>query len=73
LGNIDRDKLIDEVIEVLGRELKIPKAILGNVRARLKKLKFPITISLIEHELSNELLFKSTSESFKVIIRYQVL
>ncbi len=73
LGNIDRDKLIDEVVGVLGKELKIPKPILGNIKARLRKLKFPITINLIEHELSNELLFKSTSESFKVIIRYQVL
>jgi len=73
LGNISENDLIEEILKRLNDEFKLPKPIAGELKARLKRIGFPITIRLIEQEKTNTLEIKGQKGNFQLVIRYQIV
>jgi len=73
LGSISENALIEEILKRLNDEFKLPKSITGELKARLKRIGFPITIRLIEQERTNTLDVKGRKGSFQLVIRYQIV
>ena len=72
LGEVDEEYVINEVIEKIGEELKMPRPILGTIKAKIKQIKLPVTIRLVEEEKVMRLKFTGSKGSFEVVISYKI-
>ncbi len=67
------DCVIDDVVKRFGDELKLPRSVLGSVRARLKALGFPLVITLREEVNVSIVEFRGKNGNAQLIIRYQLI
>ncbi len=64
--------VIEDLTSRLGEELKLPRSVVGAIKAKLKFLGFPIFISLREEPNLSIVEFRGKTESFRLLIRYQI-
>ncbi len=67
------DCVVEDVVKRLGDELKLPRSVLGSVKARLKVLGFPLVITLREEVNASIIEFRGKNGSAQLIIRYQFI
>lgn len=73
LGNVSDDEVIEDLVKRLNDELKIPKPILGQIKAKIKQCKLPIVMKLVEQGMSNVIECKGSKGNFQVVIKYQIV
>ncbi len=67
------DCVIEDVIKRLGDELKLPRSVLGSIKARLKVLGLPLVITMREEANSSIIEFRGRNGGAQLIIRYQLI
>jgi len=72
LGNVDDDKIYEELANRIDEELKLPKPVKGRLKAKLKELKLPITMRLVESGQVTILDIKGSKGKAQLVIRYSL-
>jgi len=67
------DCVIEDVVRRLGDELKLPRSVLGSIKAKLRLLGFPIIIDLREETNVSIVEFRGRNGNAQLIIRYQFI
>ncbi|PLC67540.1 hypothetical protein B7L70_08085 [Vulcanisaeta sp. EB80] len=67
------DCVIEDVVKRLGDELKIPRSVLGAVKARLKLLGFPLMIRSREEGSSLIVDLRGKGGNAQLVVRYQLI
>ncbi|ADN50137.1 hypothetical protein [Vulcanisaeta distributa] len=67
------DCVIEDVVKRLGDELKLPRSILGSVKARLKVLGLPLVITLREEVNVSIIEFRGRNGNAQLVIHYQLI
>ncbi|GAB6947591.1 hypothetical protein JCM16161A_17210 [Vulcanisaeta sp. JCM 16161] len=65
--------IIEDVVKRLGDELKLPRSVLGSVKARLKVLGFPLVITLREEVNTSIIEFRGKNGNARLVIHYQLI
>jgi hypothetical protein len=65
--------VIEDVVKRLGDELKIPRPVLGAIKAKLKVLGLPLVIRSREESNSLIIDFRGRGGTAQLIIRYQLV
>ncbi|MEZ0247636.1 MAG: hypothetical protein ABWJ97_00050 [Thermoproteus sp.] len=67
------DDVIESIVEVLMRELKLPAAAAGKLKERIKDAGFPLTARLRHDGYTSYLDFKGKTKSFSIKIIYNII
>ncbi len=65
--------VIEDVVKRLTAELKLPRSVLGSLRARLKVFGFPLVITLREEVNTSIVEFRGKNGNAQLIIHYQFI
>ncbi len=72
LGDLDDDKVYEEIVNRIDEELKLPKPTRGRLKAVLKDIKLPITARLVESNQVMILDLKGSRGKRQLIIRFSI-
>ncbi len=70
LGKIGEEEVIEEVLKRIDEEFKLPKSIRGTLKAKIKQVKLPLTIRLVQEDRANILDVKGSKGKFQLAIKY---
>ncbi|MEL9991094.1 MAG: hypothetical protein QXP98_09140 [Thermoproteus sp.] len=67
------DDIVESIGEVLMRELKLPAAVVGRLKERIKEAGLPLTAKLRHDGYISYLDFKGKTKSFSIKITYSII
>ncbi len=72
LGAISEDQVIEEITKVISEEFKLPKSVRGALKAKIKQVKLPITVRLIQEERANIVDIRGSRGKFQLAVKYYI-
>ena len=72
LGKIGEEEIIEEILKRIDEEFKLPKSIRGTLKAKIKQVKLPLTIRLVQEDRANILDIKGSKGKFQLAIKFFV-
>ncbi len=72
LGTISEDQVIEEIVKIINEEFKLPKPIRGALKAKIKQVKLPVTVRLIQEERANIIDIKGPKGKFQIAVKYYI-
>ncbi len=70
LGKINEDEIIEEIVKRIDEEFKLPKSIRGTFKAKIKQVKLPVTIRLVQEDRANIIDVKGSKGRFQLAIKF---
>jgi len=72
LGNLSEEQVIEEIVKRIDEEFKLPKSVRGALKAKIKQVKLPVTIRLIQEDRANIVDIKGSKGKFQLAIKYYI-
>jgi len=72
LGSLDEDQIVEEIVKRIDEEFKLPKPVRGALKAKIKQVKLPVTIRLMQEERANIVDIKGSKGKFQLAIKYYI-